>query len=75
MSNSGFYFSQNTAHFISFQARAALEEQMKQEAQVSEAERQRIRELEEYQAELEKLLEEERRAKEDEEIVRNLQAK
>jgi hypothetical protein len=39
-----------------------------------EAERQRLKELEEIKAMLEKLLEDERQAKRDEEIVRNLQA-
>ena len=57
------------------QARAALEEQLREEAAAREAEAERTKQLQEYQAELEKLLEQEKQAKRDEEIVRNLQAK
>ena len=57
------------------QARAALEEKLRVEAATREAEAERMRQLEEYQAELEKLLEEEKQAKRDEEIVRTLQSK
>ena len=48
---------------------------MEEEKAAREAEALRRQELEEYQKELEKLLEEERQAKNDEELVRNAQAR
>ena len=56
-------------------ARLGVEAQLAEEARALEEERQRLKELEEIKAMLEKLLEDERQAKRDEEIVRSLQAK
>lgn len=60
---------------ISLQARAEIEAQLREQAVLREAEQQRLKELEEIRQQMEKLLEEERQAKRDEEIVRNLQAR
>ena len=47
-----------------------MEARLKQQAEEREAERQRLKELEEIHTEMEKLLDTERQAKRDEEIVR-----
>jgi hypothetical protein len=62
---------------ISFhlQAREALEARLREQAQLREAEHHRLQELEELQTKLQALLEEERQAKRDEEIVRAAQAR
>ena len=57
------------------QARLDVEARLAEEAAALEAERLRLKEMEEIRAMLERLLEEERQAKRDEEVVRNLQAR
>lgn len=57
------------------QKREEAEARWQEEQALREAEQQRLRELEEIKRELERLLAEERQAKKDEEIVRNLQSK
>ena len=52
-----------------------VEARLAEEAAALEAERIRLKEMEEIRAMLEQLLEEEKRAKRDEETVRNLQAR
>ncbi|KAK3084808.1 hypothetical protein FSP39_019379 [Pinctada imbricata] len=56
-------------------AREELEARLLKEAALREVEQRRLRELQEIKRQLEKLLEEERQAKKDEEIVRALQAR
>lgn len=56
-------------------ARQAAEQQAQEQSALREAEAERYKELEEGKLQLERLLEEERLAKRDEEIVRNLQAR
>ena len=60
---------------IFLQKREEAEAQWLKEQRLRETEQQRLRELEEIKRELERLLDEERQAKKDEEIVRSLQAK
>lgn len=55
--------------------REDLESRLLREAALREVEKRRMRELEEVKKELQRLLEEERQAKRDEEIVRQLQAR
>lgn len=55
--------------------REDLESRLLKEAALREVEKRRMRELEEVKKELQRLLEEERQAKRDEEIVRQLQAR
>ena len=57
------------------QARADAEARFQQEAALREAEQQRLREVEELRQQLQCLLEAERQAKKDEEIVRSLQSR
>lgn len=52
-----------------------MESRLLKEAALREVEKRRMRELEEVKKELQRLLEEERQAKRDEEIVRQLQAR
>lgn len=52
-----------------------MESRLLKEAALREVEKRRLRELEEVKRELQRLLEEERQAKRDEEIVRQLQAR
>jgi adenine specific DNA methylase Mod len=63
------YFNSN------LQRRESAESKWQEEQALRESEQQRLRELEEIKRELERLLAEERQAKKDEEIVRNLQSK
>ena len=55
--------------------RADAEARFKEEAALREAEQERLREVEELRQQLERLLEAERQAKKDEEIVRSLQSR
>ena len=57
------------------QARAEAEARLQEEAALREIEQRRLQELEELQRQLEALLEEERQAKKDEELVRAAQAR
>ncbi len=57
------------------QAAAGLKQQLEEEAAARREEAERVAQLEGYKQQLEELLEQERQAKKDEEIVRNLQAK
>ena len=57
------------------QARADAEARFQHEAALREAEQQRLREVEELRQQLQLLLEAERQAKKDEEIVRSLQSR
>lgn len=63
------------AIFVCLQRRAEAEERAREEQLLREAEQERLKELEAIKQELERLLAEERQAKKDEEIVRNLQAR
>ena len=56
-------------------AREDLESRLLKEAALREVEKRRLREVEEAKKQLQRLLEEERQAKRDEEIVRQLQAR
>lgn len=59
----------------SLQRREEAEAKAREEQLLREAEQERLKQLEAINKELERLLAEERQAKKDEEIVRNLQSK
>lgn len=73
------YKRSNLFYFFSFfflsQARAEAEARLQLESALREADKDHLRELEEIKEQLEKLLEEERQAKRDEELVRIAQAR
>lgn len=72
------YESSNLFYFFLFflsQARAEAEARLQLESALREADKDHLRELEEIKEQLERLLEEERQAKRDEELVRIAQAR
>lgn len=69
------YFTFSYLFFFLSQARAEAETRLQLESALREADKDHLRELEEIKEQLEKLLEEERQAKRDEELVRIAQAR
>ena len=62
-------------NILTNQERAYLQQKLLEEAAIREAEKRRLKEMQQMKDDLSKLLEEERQAKRDEELVRSAQAR